>query len=71
MDTDAALPDGDEDLILRDHADLGDGLLAEVLVGPEQLHIWDLPGPLDHSILQDTPLSRADKQVVPITGNRK
>ena len=71
MDTDAALPDGDEDLILRDHADLGDGLLAEVLVGPEQLHIRGLPGPLDHSILQDTPLGRADIQVVPITENRK
>ena len=71
MDTDAALPDGDEDLILRDHADLGDGLLAEVLVGPEQLHIRGLPGPLDHSILQDAPLGRADIQVVPITGNRK
>ena len=71
MDTDAALTDGDEDLILRDHANLGDGLLAEVLVGPEQLHIRGLPGPLDHSILQDTPLGRADIQVVPITRNRK
>ena len=71
MDTDAALPDGDKDLILRDHADLGDGLLAEVLVGPEQLHIRHLPGPLDHSILQDAPLDCADIKIVPITGNRK
>ena len=32
MDTDHALRDGDEDLVLRDDVDLSDGPLAEVLV---------------------------------------
>ena len=67
MDADHALPDGDEDLVLRDHADLGDGLPAEVLVGPEELDIRGSPGPRCHGVLEETPLGCADKQVVTIT----
>ena len=32
MDTDHAISDGDEDLLLRDDVDLSDGMPAEVLV---------------------------------------
>ena len=73
MDADHALPDGDEDLVLRDHADLGDGPPAEVLVGPEELDIRGAPapGPHDHAILEEAPLGRPDKQVVTITENRE
>ena len=70
MDADHALPDGDEDLVLRDHADLGDGPPAEVLVGPEVLDIRGSPGPRGHGELVETPLGGADKQVVTITENR-
>ena len=71
MDTDHALRDGDEDLVLRDDVDLSDGPPAEVLVWPEQLDLRGRPGPHDHAILQEAPLGRADKQVVTITENGK
>ena len=71
MDGDNALPDSDEDLVLRDHADLGDGPPAEVLVGPEVLDIRGSPGPRGHSELVETPLGGADKQVVTITETGK
>ena len=71
MDADHALFDGDEDLVLRDHADLGDGPPAEVLVGPEDLDIRRSPGPRGHGVLQEAPLGGADKQVVTITENRE
>ena len=71
MDTDHAISDGDEDLLLRDDVDLSDGMPAEVLVWPEQLDLRRCPGPHDHAILQEAPLGRADKQVVTITENGK
>ena len=66
-DADDAIHDGDKDLLLRDDADLGDGPLAEVLVWAEELDIRGTSGPPDHAILQDAPLGRADKKVVPTT----
>ena len=71
MDADHAIRDGDEDLVLRDDVDLGDGTPAEGLVWPEQLDLRRCPGPHDHAILQEAPLGRADKQVVTITENGK
>ena len=72
-DADHAVHDGDEDLVLRDNADLGDGPPAEVLVGPEELDIRGAPapGPHDHPVLEEAPLGRPDKQVVSITENRE